>query len=145
MHCWPSLFALFAKLSNTRVRASIRWGKKVLKLRFPLKNAKQNEEISEGIAEHMLQLSADCPVSGTPYKLVTLTPGEQQDMYRMDNFMGSKVAEGFLTDPAKQCAELIKKTYVHLAVRAQTSASFFFLDLKFIFPPLLSISLSAFF
>ena len=77
----------------------------VLKLRFPLKNAKQNEAISEGIAEHMLHLSADCPITGTPYKLVTLTPEEQQDTYTMDNFMGAKVAEGFLTNPKKQSAE----------------------------------------
>ena len=77
-----------------------------LKLRFPIKTDEQNDKITEGVAKHILGLPADCPLSGTPYRLYHMDEKTKKESYKIDNFMGVGIAKGLLAKPVEYVRKL---------------------------------------
>jgi len=78
----------------------------LLKLRFPIKANEKNDKIVEGVAKHLLGLPADCPLSGTPYRLYHMDAKTKTESYKIDNFMGLGIAKGLLAKPVEYVKKL---------------------------------------
>ena len=70
-----------------------------LKIRYPIVTEEQVVQIGSGIGSHLLKKSAKCPVSGVVYEVRQLEHHDLDESYRLNNFMGVKLAEAAYHSP----------------------------------------------
>ena len=115
LHVVLHLFAPTAQLLSTSLHSSppLRYLKVVvviipflfslaaffLKIRYPIVTEEQVVQIGSGIGSHLLKKSAKCPVSGVVYEVRQLEHHDLDESYRLNNFMGVKLAEAAYHSP----------------------------------------------
>ena len=97
----PYLYVVFVAIPSLMALLAF-----FLKLRFPIKTDEQNDKIAEGVAKHLIGLPADCPISGTPYRLYHMDDKTKNESYKIDNFMGVGIARGLLAKPVEYVRKL---------------------------------------
>eukprot|EP00949_MAST-11_sp_MAST-11-sp1_P002941 g2941.t1 len=80
-----------------------------LKLKFPFKTKEQCDNISSGVASHLMNYAATDPLTGIKYRLTHFTDAELDCVYTLDHFTGIKVIEKLIEDTPGTSKKILEK------------------------------------
>eukprot|EP00457_Paulinella_chromatophora_P008015 gb/GEZN01008042.1/.p1 GENE.gb/GEZN01008042.1/~~gb/GEZN01008042.1/.p1 ORF type:complete len:361 (+),score=42.79 gb/GEZN01008042.1/:365-1447(+) len=136
----PQSLVIFIKVMIIYLPAFLSFSAWYQKCTYPLKTTKQNEQITEGIAKHLLGQSAYDPCSKENYRLIYFKEEENDMMDLIDNFPGSSVLKMLHADTIAGVKYVLQRSIVQFIVAI--SWLFGFLILSIFTFPLLSNDLS---
>lgn len=143
----PASVRIFIVIVIVYIPAMLTWISAVYKMKFPFKTMKQIDMISEGVAQHLMGKTAQCPISGVMYQPIDFEADEFDSLDLVGYFPGFAVAKGLFEDPQKMIAQIFRNCIIQCALSllwlvtflAIACGTFFMLEGDNSYVPVLSI------
>ena len=111
----PDSVELFIQLVIIYIPSALAFGAFLIKLRYPLRTARDNDMICEGVSQHLLGRPAMDPCSGIMYQPVDFNEDEQHTVDLLGSFPGIDVVKGMLANWEQGTASIKKRSVMQLA------------------------------